>query len=77
MKITIHSTRGVKSLTFAEEVTAATAVQEAVHTFNFPLPHQYGLLLSGNTSTPLGLDRTLASYRVQDGATLFLGIASC
>lgn len=77
MKIKIHSTRGLKSFTFAEDVKASKAAQDAVQAFDFPVAHQYGLLLSGNTSTPLGADRTLDSYGIHDGAALFLTITSC
>lgn len=77
MKITIHSTRGHKSFSFREEVKIEEAIGEAIRAFDFSAAHRYGLLLSGNTSTPLAADRTLASYSIHDGAVLFLSVTSC
>lgn len=77
MKIRIQSTRGRESFTFPEEVKVEEAVQEVVPAFGFAPLHYYGLLLSGNTSTPLDSNRTLASYDIHDGANVFLTITSC
>jgi hypothetical protein len=77
MKIEIQSTRGRESFTFPDGTKVAEAVKEAVRAFNFPAVHHYGLLLSGNTSTPLDTDRTLTSYNIRDGAVLFLTITLC
>lgn len=77
MKITIHSTRGRKSFSFPEDVKVEEAVDEASRAFDFPAAYHYGLLLSGNTSTPLNGNQTVASYDIQDGAVLFLTIISC
>ncbi len=77
MKITIHSTRGLRPFTFREDGGVAEAVQEAVRAFDFPPAYHYSLLLSCNASTPLDASRTLASYDIRDGAVLFLTITSC
>lgn len=77
MKIAIQSTRGHESFTLSDEVKVEKAVTQAVQAFDFPAVHHYGLLLSGNTSTPLDPDHTLASYSIHDGAILFLTVTSC
>lgn len=77
MKVTIHSSRGCELLTLSDEAKVEEAVRGAVRAFDFPAPHRYGLLLSGNTSTPLDPDRTLASYNIHEGAVLLLTITSC
>ena len=77
MKISIHSTRGIRLFTFDEDVTAGAATAEATRAFDFPPDDEYGLLLSGNSSTPLRYDRTLKSYSIQDGTTLFLTAIAC
>jgi hypothetical protein len=77
VKIEIHSTRGIRPFTFGADVTAGAATAEAVRAFDFSPDNEYGLLISGNTSTPLRNDRTLASYSIPHGATLFLTITGC
>lgn len=77
MNITIHSTRGHKLFSFPEGAKVEEAAGEAVRAFDFSLAHRYGLLLSGNPSTPLAAERTLASYNISEGAVLFLTVTSC
>jgi len=77
MKITVHSTRGPRWFTFSEDSSIAEVVKEVVTAFDFPPTHHYGMLLSCNTSTPLRSDRTLRSYDIRDGSTLFLTITGC
>ena len=77
MKITVHSTRGPRWFTFFEGSSIAEVVKEVVVAFDFPPTHHYGMLLSSNTSTPLRSDRTLRSYDIPDGSTLFLTITDC
>lgn len=77
MRITIQSTRGRKSFVFDDKVTACEVITQATHSFNFPDTYKYGLLLSENAVTPLDADRTLASYGVYGGASLFLAITGC
>lgn len=77
MKITIHSTRGIKGFAFGEGVTAREATAAAVRVFGFPPENRYGLLLSCNTSTPLRDEQRLESYATLDGATLFLTLMDC
>jgi hypothetical protein len=75
--VSIHSTRGVESFTFDSSTKVAELAQRAARTFEFPLHYRCGLLLSGNTSTPLEGTRTLASYEIADGASLFFTVISC
>jgi len=77
VKITVHSTRGIRQFTFVKDVVAGAATAEAVRAFEFTPDNDYGLLLSCNTSTPLRNDRPLESYSIQDGATLFLTTTAC
>jgi len=77
VKITIHSTRGIRFFDFGRDVTVGAATAEGARAFDFPPDDEYGLLLSCNTSTPLRYDRTLESYPIQDGATLFFTTTAC
>jgi hypothetical protein len=77
MKTTVHSARGQRLFAFSGDPLVEEAIEKAVEFFEFPLCHRYGLLLTGNTSTPLRSDRTLGSYGIYDGSTLFLTIESC
>jgi len=76
MNITVCSTRGMKSFSFTEDLTVAEAAKQAAKAFNFPPDRRYDLLLSCNASTPLLPDKTLGSYGVHDGSTLFLTLTT-
>lgn len=76
MKITVHSTRGRRLFTFSADMLIRDAVKEMVAAFGFPETRNCGLLLSCNASTPLASGRTLPSYDIHDGSTLFLTITS-
>jgi hypothetical protein len=75
--VSVHSTRGVESFAFDQSTKVAEVAQRAARAFEFPPGYHCGLLLSGNTSTPLEGARTLASYEIADGATLFFTVISC
>lgn len=77
MKVTIQSTRGIRQFAFVKDVVVGAVTAEAVRAFEFATDNNYGLLLSCNTSTPLRNDRSLESYSIQDGATLFLTATAC
>ncbi len=77
MEITIHSTRGIRQFTFGQDVTLGAVTAEAARAFDFSPNNEYGLLLSCNTSTPLQDERTLESYSILEGATLFFTVTGC
>ena len=77
MNVTVYSKHGPGLFDFPGDTPIAEVVKKAVETFDLPLRHHYGLLLSCNASTPLHSDRTLGSYDVRDGSTLFLTITRC
>ncbi len=77
MTVSIHSARGLKLFAFNSDTKVAEITQRAAEAFEFPPAYRCGLLLSGNTSTPLDDRRTLAFYNISDGATLFFTVISC
>jgi hypothetical protein len=77
MTVSVHSTRGAKSFAFDQSTKVAEVIERAARAFEFPPAYQCGLLLSGNTSTPLEGTRTLASYQIADGASLLFTVISC
>ncbi|TAM78953.1 MAG: hypothetical protein EPN47_19780 [Acidobacteria bacterium] len=77
MKVTVHSKLGPRSLDFPGNPTVAEVLKKTFETLDLPPRRHYGLLLSGNATTPLRPDRTLGSYDIREGSTLYLTITRC
>ena len=77
MDIRIHSTRGQRLLTFPGDPLVGEVVTRATKAFDFERLNRYELVLSCNAVVPLRSDRTLSSYGIDTGSTLFLTIMSC
>lgn len=76
MDIRIRSTRGQQLFTFVGDPLVGEVVTKAAQAFGFERLNRYGLLLSCNAIAPLRYDRTLSSYGIDNGSTLFFTIMS-
>ena len=77
MDIRIHSTGGQQLLSFVGDPLVGEVVTKATQALGFERLNRYGLLLSCNAIVPLRSDRTISSYGIDNGSTLFLTVTSC
>jgi hypothetical protein len=72
VEVEIQSSRGSKKFKFPESEKVAGVIATAATAFGFSPSDTFRLVLKSKPSEPLQMDRTLASYHVEDGTVLIL-----
>ena len=72
LEITIQTTRGSRTFSFAKTAKISDVIQAIVDAFGFAPGDQFQLVLSSDPSQPLQPERPLVSYGIEDGAALVL-----
>ena len=72
LEITIQTTRGSRTFSFAKTTKVSEVIDTAVKEFGFAPGDQFQLVLSSDPSQPLQPERPLVSFGIHDGAVLVL-----
>lgn len=72
LEITIQTTRGSRTFSFAKTAKISDVIQAVVEAFGFTPGDQFQLVLSSDPSQPLQPERPLVSYGIEDGTVLVL-----
>lgn len=67
----IQSTRGTREFTYPQQTKISQAIADAVAAFGFAAGDRFELVLASNQEV-LQPERTLVSYKIENGAVLIL-----